>query len=588
MLARTYSKSPWWLAPPSASRSTGTPSPGVASRRKRNRGQAGSDPCWIAANEQAADPPVGGDRRLALHPAEPPQRLRPLGRGVPRLCASPIRTVTHLPPTPLQRMWRTLHHGARHVLPRRGTDPPPPQQSANSPETQDSLPRSATVPSGTTRERQSSIRQQLQRDESLHINDDDGSTRKPPSRRQRQVLQHCCNCSRSLTCALSRPTACSLACPCRVASKRCTSCTCFNHSQNKRALLPPPTTATLRCFFTNPSATATTEAPPAAESNPQPQPVPLATESPPAPPQQASQQSTTTTAMTDDDGDDGTTQEDSLARAFTQPPEETNDLSPAHAEPETVVDAGVTADPVCPPTAAAPPATRADSAVADDPEAAPAPVITPDEGANLPDYVVTEADRLLDTALGDHAHDNAGTHLDGGVATDALWQRWWRRMAQLPTTRFQAPAGKVGRRFLTILAAEFRGIRERLWNSERPLMFAATVLQTTQGVRRAKDICRRLAQRMDLWDQGYFKALVDDTEGEIMSRRPSSRPSDAGTSLQCPHPLRPPPEGRQDSHQPIRRWGPPAGQPLLKGGSTGLAGASGEALCPPQPDHCWT
>jgi hypothetical protein len=68
---------------------------------------------------------------------------------------------------------------------------------------------------------------------------------------------------------------------------------------------------------------------------------------PPAPPQQAYEQSTTTTATTDDNGHDGMTQ-DSLAQAFTQPPEETNDLSPAHAASETVVDAGVTADPVRP------------------------------------------------------------------------------------------------------------------------------------------------------------------------------------------------------------------------------------------------
>ncbi|KAI2507267.1 hypothetical protein MHU86_7103 [Fragilaria crotonensis] len=31
---------------------------------------------------------------------------------------------------------------------------------------------------------------------------------------------------------------------------------------------------------------------------------------------------------------------------------------------------------------------------------------------------------------------------------------------------------------------------------------------------------------MDLWDQGHFKALVDDAEGEVQSRQPSSRPPD--------------------------------------------------------------
>ena len=61
-------------------------------------------------------------------------------------------------------------------------------------------------------------------------------------------------------------------------------------------------------------------------------------------------------------------------------------------------------------------------------------------------------------------------------------------------------------------------------NSERPLVFAATILQTTPGVRRSQEIRRRLARRMDLWDQGCLKALVDDTEVEIRSRFASPRP----------------------------------------------------------------
>jgi hypothetical protein len=52
------------------------------------------------------------------------------------------------------------------------------------------------------------------------------------------------------------------------------------------------------------------------------------------------------------------------------------------------------------------------------------------------------------------------------------------------------------------------------------------VLQTAPRVRRSKDICLRLMQQMDLWDQGRFKALVDNTEGEVFSRRPSSRSPD--------------------------------------------------------------
>ena len=77
------------------------------------------------------------------------------------------------------------------------------------------------------------------------------------------------------------------------------------------ALLPPPTTATLRCFFHSPSAAATPEVPP--EGNHQPKTAPQAVES--ALPPQASQQSVTT------DADAGMTQ-DLQAPAPLLPPEE--------------------------------------------------------------------------------------------------------------------------------------------------------------------------------------------------------------------------------------------------------------------------
>ncbi|KAI2506100.1 hypothetical protein MHU86_8331 [Fragilaria crotonensis] len=269
--------------------------------------------------------------------------------------------------------------------------------------------------------------------------------------------------------------------------------------------------------------TATTEPTPAIESAP-PAAVPTATEIPPALSPTSRQPSASTI---DVDGDVGMTPEP-LDRTPAPTPDDDNDdpSLPAPTDTETAANAGEDPIPACPPVTVAA-ANRANATARDDPEAAPGPAVTPDAGADLPGYFVTAADRLLDSAYGDHVHDNAGTHLHGGFSDDALWQRRWRRMAQIATTRYQAPAGRVGRRFIAILTSEFRGVRERRWNSERPLVFVATVLQTTQGVRRAKDIRSRLAQRMDLWDQGHFKALVDDAEGEVLSRQPSSRPPDA-------------------------------------------------------------
>jgi hypothetical protein len=40
---------------------------------------------------------------------------------------------------------------------------------------------------------------------------------------------------------------------------------------------------------------------------------------------------------------------------------------------------------------------------------------------NLPGAVVMDADRKLFGVLGDHVHQNDGTHLDGGIADDGKW-----------------------------------------------------------------------------------------------------------------------------------------------------------------------
>jgi len=92
-------------------------------------------------------------------------------------------------------------------------------------------------------------------------------------------------------------------------------------------------------------------------------------------------------------------------------------------------------------------------------------------------------------------------------------------MAQIAPSHYDVPKGTAGRRFLTILTHEFEQVRVgRTSNSEKPLVFVAVILPKTPTVRRAKDIRLRLMQRMDLWEQGEYHALVDDTEVEALSR----------------------------------------------------------------------
>jgi hypothetical protein len=149
-----------------------------------------------------------------------------------------------------------------------------------------------------------------------------------------------------------------------------------------------------------------------------------------------------------------------------------------------------------------------------------------DPGADLSGFVPAPVDHLLKAVYGDWPHHNDGCHLDGGVNGDVVWQRRWRRIADLSSTHYSVPKGKVGRRFINILVLEFRGVQARTWNSERPLVLSA---KTTPGVKRARDIQMRLTHRMDLWYEGKFIALVDDTKTEVQSRHGSQPVPDEET-----------------------------------------------------------
>ena len=143
----------------------------------------------------------------------------------------------------------------------------------------------------------------------------------------------------------------------------------------------------------------------------------------------------------------------------------------------------------------------------------------PEENADLPGFHLERAHRLLQRVYGDFPHHNDWLHLDGGIADDAAWQRRWRRLAVQSASWYATPSRAVGRRFTEILAAEWRGVISRSWNSERTLVFAHVVLTKTLGVRRAREIRARITRRMDLWERGQHAGLVGDAEAEGAARK---------------------------------------------------------------------
>ena len=121
---------------------------------------------------------------------------------------------------------------------------------------------------------------------------------------------------------------------------------------------------------------------------------------------------------------------------------------------------------------------------------------------------------LLREVYGDFPHHNDGSHLDGGVADDAIWKRHWRRLAFQSDSWYATPTGAVGCRFTAILAVEWQGVIDRSWNSERPLVFAHFVLKKTLGVCTAREIRVWITRWMDLWEKGLYVGLVGDAEAE--------------------------------------------------------------------------
>ena len=137
-----------------------------------------------------------------------------------------------------------------------------------------------------------------------------------------------------------------------------------------------------------------------------------------------------------------------------------------------------------------------------------------EEVADLKGFTPARAHLSLREVYGDFHQHNDGTHLAGGVPDDATWKSRWRRLAEQSASWYSAPPGKVGLRFTTVLAAEWRGVLGQKWNSKRPLVFAHVVLTKTLGACKSRETRARINRRLDLWERGIRAGLVGNSLAE--------------------------------------------------------------------------
>ena len=67
----------------------------------------------------------------------------------------------------------------------------------------------------------------------------------------------------------------------------------------------------------------------------------------------------------------------------------------------------------------------------------------------------------------------------------------------MPSQRYKAPCGKVGRRYVNALVMELRGVRDRRWNLERFIVCQTVTLQRARHVTESWYIRRRIEKRLD-------------------------------------------------------------------------------------------
>ena len=76
---------------------------------------------------------------------------------------------------------------------------------------------------------------------------------------------------------------------------------------------------------------------------------------------------------------------------------------------------------------------------------------------------------------------------------------------------YDVPTGKVRRRFVVALVEELCRVQDRLWNSERFVVFQTLILQRARHVPASQSIRRRTKKILDTWEAGRHRMLIEET-----------------------------------------------------------------------------
>ena len=118
-------------------------------------------------------------------------------------------------------------------------------------------------------------------------------------------------------------------------------------------------------------------------------------------------------------------------------------------------------------------------------------------------------DRFVEAKFQD-AFGASLVNCEGGPDSE-IRKIWWDVTA-LRGKQCALPGGGVGTRFVNLLAEEIERCAAQRQSSEREFVLTALVLQRDKMVRKAKDIRPLLTRRMDMWEAGQLKELLQEAQ----------------------------------------------------------------------------
>ena len=96
------------------------------------------------------------------------------------------------------------------------------------------------------------------------------------------------------------------------------------------------------------------------------------------------------------------------------------------------------------------------------------------------------------------------------VTDSSDWAKRWNTVIHLSGSHYSLPRGPVGRRYVTLLTEEIQHLTQKLYSSERLIVFSSVILQRNKIVKKTRDIKDTLERRLSLWCDEKYDILVQE------------------------------------------------------------------------------